>query len=72
MSVFEGKADIPVDRALIGENTENPLRQGKEIIVLDLKTTKVGSRHRELRDSLIFPNRMRGVFRYVPADERAE
>jgi len=31
MSVFEGKADIPVDRALIGENTENPLRQGKEI-----------------------------------------
>ena len=23
MSVFEGKADIPVDRALIGENTEN-------------------------------------------------
>jgi len=42
MSVFEGKADIPVDRALIGENTENPLRQGKEIIVLDLKTTKAG------------------------------
>jgi len=28
----------PVDRALIGENAENPLRQGKEIIVLDLKT----------------------------------
>jgi alpha-methylacyl-CoA racemase len=28
----------PVDRALIGENTENPLRQGKEIVVLDLKT----------------------------------
>jgi len=27
----------PVDRALIGENTENPLRQGKEIITLDLK-----------------------------------
>ena len=27
-----------VDRALIGEGTENPLRQGKEIIVLDLKT----------------------------------
>jgi alpha-methylacyl-CoA racemase len=27
-----------VDRTLIGENTENPLRQGKEIIVLDLKT----------------------------------
>ena len=27
----------PVDRALIGENTENPLRQGKEIIALDLK-----------------------------------
>ena len=43
MSVFEGKADIPVDRALIGENTENPLRQGKEIIVLDLKTRKAGA-----------------------------
>jgi alpha-methylacyl-CoA racemase len=28
----------PVDRALIGESTENPVRQGKEIIVLDLKT----------------------------------
>jgi len=42
VSVFEGKADIPVDRALIGENTENPLRQGKEIIVLDLKTSKAG------------------------------
>jgi alpha-methylacyl-CoA racemase len=27
-----------VDRALIGENTENPLRQGKEIIALDLKS----------------------------------
>jgi alpha-methylacyl-CoA racemase len=27
-----------VDRALIGEDTENPLRHGKEIIVLDLKT----------------------------------
>jgi alpha-methylacyl-CoA racemase len=27
-----------VDRALIGEDTENPLRQGKEIITLDLKT----------------------------------
>jgi alpha-methylacyl-CoA racemase len=26
-----------VDRALIGENTDNPLRQGKEIITLDLK-----------------------------------
>ena len=31
-----------VDRTLIGENTENPLRQGKEIIVDDLKTTKAG------------------------------
>jgi alpha-methylacyl-CoA racemase len=28
----------PVDRALIGESNENPLRQGKEIIALDLKT----------------------------------
>jgi alpha-methylacyl-CoA racemase len=27
-----------VDRALIGENAENPLRQGKEIIALDLKS----------------------------------
>jgi alpha-methylacyl-CoA racemase len=27
-----------VNRALIGENTENPLRQGKEIVTLDLKT----------------------------------
>jgi alpha-methylacyl-CoA racemase len=27
-----------VDRTLIGENTENPLRQGKEIMVLNLKT----------------------------------
>ncbi len=27
-----------IDRALIGENTENPLRQGKDIITLDLKT----------------------------------
>jgi alpha-methylacyl-CoA racemase len=27
----------PVDRVLIGENTENPLRRGKEIITLDLK-----------------------------------
>jgi alpha-methylacyl-CoA racemase len=26
------------DRTLIGENTENPLRRGKEIIVLDLLT----------------------------------
>src|SRR6516164_4101427 len=31
-------APSAVDRTLIGENTENPLRQGKEIIVLDLKT----------------------------------
>ena len=30
-------ATSPVDRALIGESTENPLRQGKEIITLDLK-----------------------------------
>jgi alpha-methylacyl-CoA racemase len=29
-----------IDRTLIGENTENLLRRGKEIIVLDLKTTK--------------------------------
>jgi len=65
MSVFEGKADIPVDRALIGENTENPLRQGKEIIVLDLKTTKAGVTHRDLRDSWVFANRMRGVFRFL-------
>ena len=28
-----------VDRALIGESAENPLRQGKEIITLDLKKT---------------------------------
>lgn len=28
-----------IDRALIGENSENPLRQGKEVITLDLKTT---------------------------------
>jgi alpha-methylacyl-CoA racemase len=27
-----------IDRALIGEDTENPLRQGKDIITLDLKT----------------------------------
>jgi CoA-transferase family III len=27
----------PVDRELIGENTENELRKGKEIITLDLK-----------------------------------
>ena len=27
-----------IDRTLIGNNTENPMRQGKEIIVLDLKT----------------------------------
>jgi alpha-methylacyl-CoA racemase len=27
----------PVDRALIGENTEHPLRQGKEVVTLDLK-----------------------------------
>jgi hypothetical protein len=44
MSVFEGKADIPVDRTLIGENTENPLRQGKEIIVLDTKAGVTPSR----------------------------
>jgi len=28
----------PVDRELFGKNTENPLRQGKEIIALDLKS----------------------------------
>jgi alpha-methylacyl-CoA racemase len=28
-----------IDRTLIGNNTENPMRQGKQIIVLDLKTS---------------------------------
>jgi alpha-methylacyl-CoA racemase len=28
----------PLDRTVIGENNENPLRQGKQTIVLDLKT----------------------------------
>src|SRR6516164_8802466 len=40
----------PVDRALIGENTENPLRQGKEIITLDLKAPPGWSELEERRD----------------------
>ena len=49
-----------VDRTLIGENTENPLRQGKEIIVLDLKTAKGVSAALDLvadADALIEGNR---------------
>jgi len=34
-----------------------------------LRPQKLGSRHREFRDSSVFFNRMRGVFRHVPADE---
>jgi alpha-methylacyl-CoA racemase len=38
VTVIARPSTSPVDRALIGENTDNPLRQGKEIITLDLKT----------------------------------
>jgi alpha-methylacyl-CoA racemase len=38
VTVIARSSTSPVDRALIGENTDNPLRQGKEIITLDLKT----------------------------------
>ena len=34
VTVVARPSTSPVDRALIGENTENPLRQGKKIITL--------------------------------------
>src|SRR5215831_6303113 len=37
VTVIARPSTSPVDRALIGENTDNPLRQGKKVITLDLK-----------------------------------
>jgi len=37
VTVISRPTTSPVDRALIGENAENPLRLGKKVITLDLK-----------------------------------
>ena len=39
VTVIARPSTSPVDRVLIGESTENPLRQGKEIITIDLKAS---------------------------------